>query len=388
MSSKKRSNICLPLIMTFTDEGVSFFRNHNKKLNKKKLSNNTLAYGMSLEEFSASSFQSMIIADYVSSIEISRTAFTQKRSEIMDISKLIFYAVLYRRFAKTITKIFAASAFIAKWNRSNPKRILDEETILTNNPIGSTPALNPKTIDSIKYDIINETMIILPGINDLTADENLKTRQTGKKFLDSLNNFLWYILTVSQGSDDYEHLYKKIIGVLKQYLDKSKIAEYLSLMIMEFTINAEISQLKKLSKRLYKDKIDFGRIIHNETIRKELIKFLESKNEFLTLSWKIKGTSTSIGTDNKLQVMIYNKETEYKNLKDTIANHKTADIKKKSLIDFYQEESEDEFNSDLGMYYLSYMQEACKEQQIYFDSHMDQIVDSDLNIITLSLVFQ
>jgi len=388
MSSDKRSNICLPLIMTFTDEGVLFFRNHNRKLNKKKLSNNTLAYGMSLEEFSASSIQNMIIADYVSSIEISRTAFTQKRSEIMDISKLIFYSVLYRRFAKTITKIFAASAFIAKWNRSNPKRILDNETILTNNPIGNTHALNQETIDSIKYDIINETMINLPGINDLTADENLITRQAGKKFLDSINNFLWYILTVSQGSDDYKRLYKKIIEVLKQYLEKSKIAEYLSLMIMEFTINAEISQLKKLSKRLYKDKIDFGRIIHNETIRKELIKFLESKNEFLTLSWKIKGTSTSIGTDNKLQVMIYNKETEYKNLKDTIANHKTADIKKKSLIDFYQEESEDEFNSDLGMYYLSYMQEACKEQQIYFDSHIDQIVNSDLNIITLSLVFQ
>jgi len=388
MSSKKRSNICLPLIMTFTDEGVSFFRNHNKKLNKKKLSNNTLAYGMSLEEFSAPSIQNMIMADYVSSIEISRTAFTQKRSEIMDVSKLIFYAVLYRRFSKTISKIFAASSFVAKWNRSNPKKILDEDTILTNNYISNIPALNPETIDRIKYDIINETMIILPGINDLAEDENLKTRQAGKKFLDILNNFLWYILTVSQGSDDFERLYKKIISVLKQYLDKSKIAEYLSLMIMEFTINAEISQLKKLSKHLYKDKIDFGRIIHNETIRKELIKFLESKNEFLTLSWKIKGTSTSIGTDNKLQVMIYNKETEYKNLKDTITNHKTADIKKKSLIDFYQEESEDEFNSDLGMYYLSYMQEACREQQIYFDSHMDQIIDSDLNIITLSLVFQ
>ncbi len=374
--------------MTFTDEGISFFRNHNKKLNKKKLSNNTLAYGMSLEEFSAPSIQSMIMADYVSSIEISRTAFTQKRSEIMDISKLIFYAVLYRRFTKTVTKIFAASVFVAKWNRTNPKRILDEETITTNNYIGNTPVLNKEIIDGIKYDIINETMVSLPGISDLTEDENLITRQTGKKFLDNLNDFLWYILTVSQGSDDYSRLYENVISVLKQYLDKSKIAEYLSLMIMEFTINAEISQLKKLSSRLYKDKIDFGRIIHNETIRKELIKFLESRNEFLTLSWKIKGTSTSIGTDNKLQVMIYNKETEYKNLKDTIANHKTADIEKKSLIDFYQEESEDEFNSDLGMYYLSYMQEACREQQIYFDSHMDQIVDSDLNIITLSLVFQ
>ncbi len=388
MDSKKRSNICLPLIMTFTDEGVSFFRNHNKKLNKKKLSNNTLAYGMSLEEFSAPSIQNMIMAGYVSRIEISRTAFTQKRSEIMDVSKLIFYAILYHRFVKIITKRFTASTFVERWNRSNPKKILDEETIINQSSISKIPALNTELIDTIKKDIIDKTIISLPGTNELTADERLKTKQTGQKFLDSLNNFLWYILTVSQGTDDYEHLYHDTMLILKQYLEKSTIAEYLSLMIMEFTINAEISQLKKLSKNLYKDKIDFGRIIHNETIRKQLIKFLESKKEYLTLSWKIKGTSTSIGTDNKLQVMIYNKETEYKNLKETIANHKTADIKKKSLIDFYQEESEDEFNSDLGMYYLSYMQEACREQQIYFDSHMDQIVDSDLNIITLSMLFQ
>ncbi|MCF6334565.1 MAG: hypothetical protein L3J12_02350 [Spirochaetales bacterium] len=387
MAEKKRLKICLPLIMTFTDEGVFFFRSHNKKLNKKRLSNNSLAYGMSLEEFSAPSIQRMIIADYVSSIEISRTAFTEKRSEIMDISKLIFYAVLYRRFSKIVTKRFLNSVFVSAWNRSNPKNILDINSIL-NNSIGNIPAVGDNIADQFKTAIIDNAVKMLPGINELTSEEMIKTNQLGRKFLDNLHPFIWYILSVSTRDGDYKLLYQDLVSLLIQYFEKSKIAEYLSLMIMEFTINSEISQLKKLSKKLYKDKIDFGRIIHNETIRNELIKFLESKNEFLTLSWKIKGTSTSIGTDNKLQVMIYNKETEYQKLKQGIDNKKAADIKKKSLIDFYQEESEDEFNSDLGMYYLSYMQEACKEQQIYFDSHMDQITDSDLNIITLSLLFQ
>ncbi len=388
MSDKKRLKICLPLIMTFTDEGVSFFRSHNKKLNKKRLSNNSLAYGMSLEEFSAPSIQRMIIADYVSSIEISRTAFTEKRSEIMDISKLIFYAILYRRFVKIITKRFINSAFVSTWNRSNPKNILDVNSFYNNNSIGNIPAVSETIVEQFKTGIIDDAVKILPGSGDLTNDEMIKTKQLGKKFLDNLHPFIWYILSVSNRDIDYRMLYQDTVSTLKQYFEKSRIAEYLSLMIMEFTINSEISQLKKLSKRLYKDKIDFGRIIHNETIRNELIKFLESRNEFLTLSWKIKGTSNSIGTDNRLQVMIYNKETEYQKLKQGIDDKKAADIKKKSLIDFYQEESEDEFNSDLGMYYLSYMQEACKEQQIYFDSHMDQITDSDLNIITLSLLFQ
>ena len=388
MKSKERSNICLPLIITFTDEGVSFFRSHNKKLLKKRLSNNSLAYGMSLEEFSAPSIQRMIIADYVSSIEISRTAFTEKRSEIMDISKLIFYSILYRRFTKVMTKRFTGSIFIENWNRSNPKNILDEDSIFNNSSISNIPDLKQETIEQIKYNIIKDATTALPGVGELTQEEIIKINQLGKKFLDNLNSFLWYILSISHDSDDYELLYQDSVIMLRQYLEKSRIAEYLSLMIMEFTINAEISQLKRLSNRLYKDKVDFGRIIHNETIRNELLKFLQKKNEFLTLSWKIKGTSTSIGTGNRLQVMIYNKDVEYQKLKQEIDNKKSVDVKKKSLIDFYQDESENEFNSDLGMYYLSYMQEACKEQQIYFDSHMDQITERELNIITLSLMFQ
>lgn len=388
MSEQKRSKICLPLIITFTDEGISFFRNHNKKLNKKRLSNNTFAYGMSLEEFSATSIQNMIIANYVSRIELSRTAFTEKRSEIMDISKLIFYGILYRRFSKIITKRFIGSSFVSSWNRSNPTNILDENSILSNTFLGKIPSLNEETIDQIKYNIIDNSMAAIPELKDLTSEEKIMTKQSGKKFLDSLNSLIWYILSVSKGSQDYNQLQKDTVLILSKYLEKSRIAEYLSLMIMEFAINAEISQLKKLSKRLYKNKIDFGRIIHNTTIRNELIRFLESRNEFLTLSWKIRGTANSIGTDNKLQIMIYNKDNEYKKLKQKIADQKNVDINKKSLIDFYQEESEDEFNSDLGMHYLSYVQEACKEQQIYFDSHMDQIADSDLNIITLSLLFQ
>lgn len=388
MSPEKRSNINLPLIITFTDEGVLFFRNHNKRLIKKRLSNNTLAYGMSLEEFSASSIQNMIVANYVSRIELSRTAFTAKRSEIMDISKLIFYGILYRRFTKIITKRFLGSLFVESWNRSNPTKIMDENTVFNNTFGENIPTLNKDLIDQIKNKIIITAVSSLPGINDLTDEEVTKTKQTGKKFLNNLNSILWYILSVSQGSKDYIQLQNDATEILIKYLEKSRIAEYLSLMIMEFAINAEISQLKKLSKQLYKNKIDFGRIIHNTTIRNELIKFLESRNEYLTLSWKIRGNANSIGTENKLQIMIYNKDNEYKKLKQKIIDQKTVDINKKSLIDFYQDESENEFNSDLGLHYLSYMQEACKEQQIYFDSHMDQVTDSDLNIITLSLLFQ
>ncbi|MCK5200789.1 MAG: hypothetical protein KAR21_20680, partial [Spirochaetales bacterium] len=203
MESKERSNICLPLIITFTDEGVSFFRSHNKKLLKKRLSNNSLAYGMSLEEFSAPSIQRMIIADYISSIEISRTAFTEKRREIMDISKLIFFSILYRRFTRVMTKRFTGSIFIENWNRSNPKNILDENSIFNNSSISNIPDLKKEVVDRMKHSIIKDAITSLPGIGELTQEELIIMNHLGKKFLDNLNTFLWYILSISHDSDDY-----------------------------------------------------------------------------------------------------------------------------------------------------------------------------------------
>ena len=170
-------------------------------------------------------------------------------------------------------------------------------------------------------------------------------------------------------------------------MSKYRIAEYLSLMIMEFSINAELSQLKQLSQRLYKDKTDFNKILSNALVRGELLKYLEKHQEFLTLSWKIHGNAAaSIGTGNKLQILIYNKDKEYQKLKDDIDSKKSADIKKKTLLDYYQEESDDRFSSDLGLYYLSFMDEACREQDIYFESNIHQLSDRGLNIITLTLI--
>lgn len=108
MEGKKSSQIDLPLRLTFTDEGIHFFRTHNRRLERQYLSDNAVGYGITLSRYSASSVQRMIVADYISRIEVVRTAFTVKRSEIMDTSKLVFTGFcikdllerLYRGFSK------------------------------------------------------------------------------------------------------------------------------------------------------------------------------------------------------------------------------------------------------------------------------------------------
>lgn len=209
----------------------------------------------------------------------------------------------------------------------NPKRILDEISIHRFDPGGNlTKGISGK-IAEYKKEIVSGALAKLPSAS-IPEEDTEKLKMLGCRYLEYLDPFVWYVLSVSENYNDYDSLVSGVISILSSYIEKYKIAEYLSLMVMEFSINAELSQLKQLSARLYKNKTDFNKILSNELVRTELLKYLEKQQEFLTLSWKIHGNTTSIGTDNKLQVLIYNKDQEYQKLKDDLDNKKAADIKK------------------------------------------------------------
>ena len=42
---------------------------------------------------------------------------------------------------------------------------------------------------------------------------------------------------------------------------------------------------------------------------------------------------------------------------------------------------------DLGLYYLSYLSEACEKVNIKFESLVNQFKDNDVTVITLSFIF-
>ncbi len=74
-------------------------------------------------------------------------------------------------------------------------------------------------------------------------------------------------------------------------------------------------------------------------------------------------------------------------MRESINDKKNADLKKKSLIDFYREIPEGEEDTNLGMYYLSYLSEACEKVNVKFESMANQFRETDLTVINLSFIF-
>lgn len=388
MASAERKNILsLPLKIVLTQEGSTFFIRQNKKLLKFKLADNVEEYGISLDEFTPQTIQRLLLIDYISKIEISKPEFVTSRQETMDLSKLIVYSMLYRQYDTHIFNQILSSDVIKKWNRLNPANIIDEKTHINENFLRNILKKNEQVIFEAKQQILSPLYSFINKNASLLPEEKNIQLLLSEKFINNLRPFTWFIITKFKDADGFETILKTIRTSLTEYMDKAKIAEYISLMLMELVISAENTNLRKEVKNMYKGTVDPNTVMFDPNIRKKVIAELERKHELVFISWKFGGGSTSIGTQGKLQITLYNKDDQSENFRESINDKKNADLKKKSLIDFYKEIPEGQEDSNLGMYYLSYLSEACEKVNIRFESLANQYRDSDLTVINLSFVF-
>ena len=132
---------------------------------------------------------------------------------------------------------------------------------------------------------------------------------------------------------------------------------------------------------------DIDALIFDPEVRAKIVQELQRKHELVFLSWKLGGGSTSIGKQGRLSITLYNKDDEFQEMKDNIETAKSSNTNKKSLIDFYRELPEGQEGTDLGLYYLSYLDDACKKVNVKFESLVNQFSASDLTVINLNFNF-
>jgi hypothetical protein len=381
----RKSVIDLPVKLVLTEEGTSFFMRQGRNLKKFKLADNVEEYGIVLDAFSPTSLQRMMLIDYISKVEISKSELMSTRQEIMDLAKLVVYSMLYRQYDAYVFARLLASDVIKKWNRLNPANIIDGKTKINDAFLQSVLKEKEKDILEIKQELLSPLYEQISKNPALQPEEKNVLLLLSEKFLNNLRPFTWFIIAKFRGSEGYEQLSKDVRASLVEYMEKSKIAEYVSLMIIELAMNAENSNLKREAISVFKGAVDMNAVLFDPNIRRQVIESLERKGELVYLSWKIGSRSATIGMRGRLQITLYNKDSEYRTVKEIFEAHKSADLKNKSLQDFYRQIPEGEANAELGLYYLSYLSEECEKVNIKFESLVNQMPGSDLTVITLAL---
>jgi hypothetical protein len=384
----KKPLLDLPLKVVLTEEGASYFIGNKKKLLRFRLADNAEEYGIMLNNFAPLSLQRMILVDYVSKVEISMPEFVSKRQEIMDLSKLIVYSLLYKQFNSQIQTVLLSTDCIKKHNRANPSQLFDNKTKMSENVLHSALAGKSAIISETRKYILEPINKDIIHNKDYSPEEKNMYILMAEKFLNRLSLFNWYIIVLFLKNPGFSEMVTGIRDLLKVYLEKSKVAEYSSLMIMELAQMSENANMRKESKKMYPDVHDNDMVLYDPEIRQKIIKELTRNHELVFLSWKIGGGATAIGKQGRLEITLYNKDDEFQEFKENLDQKKSADLNKKTLIDFYRDVTEGETgNNDLGLYYISYLDDACRDMNIKFDSTVNQFSSSDLTVITLFFNF-
>lgn len=387
MSADKKPLLDLPLKVVLTEQGVSHFISRNKKLAKFRLADNVEESGVIMNKFAPLSLQRMILVDYVSKLEISMPEFVSSRQEIMDLSKLVVYSILYKQFDREIKAALLATDIVHKFNRANPSQLLDEKTNLSDTVIRSRMANKENAIKEATTEILKPLYEHIVNDSQLTPEEKNVYLLMTEKLLTKLSTFNWYIIIKFFKKDGFSEMLSTIRQTLQQYMEKSKIAEYISLMVMELALNCENANMRKEARIMYRGIEDSDLLIYDPDVRKKIIEELTQKGELVFISWKLGGGSLAIGKQGRLQITLYNKDDKFQEFKENVQNGKNADTGKKSLIDFYRDVPNGQEGTDLGLYYLSYLDEACKKVNVKFESLVNQFNSSDLTVINLIFNF-
>lgn len=382
-SQERKAIISLPVKIVLTDQGTTYFIKNNKRLRKFKLADNVEEYGILLDSFTPASLQRMMLIDYVSKVEISASELVKARQEIMDISKLVTYTMMYRQYDAYIFQRLLASDVIKNWNRKNPANIIDEKTRINDAFLQNVLKEKEKEVADIKRAVLAPMLGYINRNSNLLPEEKNIQILLSEKFLNTLRPFTWFIIAKFHDSDGYDALIKEIRTGLAEYMEKAKIAEYTALNVMELASNAENANLKREAKAIFKGAIDMNAVLFDPNVRRQVLESLRRKGELVSISWKLGSRGSSIGTQGRLHVTVYNKESEYEKMKEAFDEKKNADLKKRTLLDFYKAMPEVESNTELGLYYLSYLSEACEKVNVKFEAHVSQVAGSDLTVMTM-----
>lgn len=385
--STKKTLLTLPLKVILTEEGASHFIQNKKKLLRIKLADTIEEYGISLDSFSPQTIQQMILVDYIAKLEISMPEFSSSKQDVMDLTKLVVFSLLYKKFDKEIYAALVESDCVRKHNRANPSQIIDDRVKITDRQVLFHLSSKEGVVSQARKTILDPLWLSIKEDESLTPEEKNVFMLMTEKFLDRMSRLNWYVITKFYDQPGFEEILQRIHSLLRDYMEKSKVAEYISLMVMELALNCENSNMRQEARKLYKGVPDTDTLIYDPEVRKKIIAEMIKKHELVFLSWRLGGGSSSIGKQGRLQITLYDKDDSFQEVKENIETKKSADLNKRSLIDFYKELPEGSEGVDLGLYYLSYLDEACKKVNVKFESLVNQYSVSNLMVITLVFNF-
>ncbi len=384
--SGKKSQIQLPAMFFLTDSGIDYCIRRKIPVRDLKSHIGRVKSGFSWEGFNAKLVQHLVSNMLIDGIEINRSDFLSKRSEIIDLTKLIVYGILYKKIRPTLNEILYKSDLISKLRRNNPRAARDNELHFDPKVVEKFMTDNAKAVRSLKAGLLYEPYALIQRDASLTEDQKKTKMQITQKFIDVIEPNTWFLFHYISRSNDKMEVFSRINNLLVSFVQKTKIADYIALMLMEILQNSEKTHFENLAMRDNMARapgVEISELLKDDEFRRKLRQKAETNKIHVNLTFSLEGNTNNARERQRLHISVANKgmmgEVERRNLQ----KRTKTEVKSASLADFFQAGDQDNLGGGLGLLYLSYLQDACKTEDIVFDA---RIISDDQREETIATV--
>lgn len=369
-SSKTKTRIQTPTKIIFTPEGLQKVLRGTLQPQRFVLSDGGEKYGIILKDYSFQFLQKMILEQYISTVEITIAQILSSRKDLLDLTKLISYTMLYSQFDIETWQKICNSEIVRQWNRTHPKYPIDYMT--KGNPPLITRAIHGRKneIGIIRNFLTQQTLADLRK-SPKPLDEDLLEFIT-EKFLSHIRSFSWLLLTTQKYNPSSFPLLKEIVELLKDSVRRSYICEYIALLVLELVSFLNSNPYRKKKK---------------QQISMADPSSVETQEEGISVLWQIRPRRNIPDDRMKLSILVCDQITASWEIGAKISSRANVEVTQKTLKEFYdsKDSSEGDFFS-LGLYYVSFLKEACKELGISFNAFVTSGLRGS-NYINLSFLF-
>jgi hypothetical protein len=377
----------IPLKIAFTEIAVRYFIMNNKKLGKIRMAENTEEHGLKVEGISLQNLKAMLKLGYISRMEVAHPDLLSMRSEIIELTKFLCQNLLFFRFDKELLDYVIKSNTIKLWNRTNPTNQINEGTIQKLPGVVSDAQKTEQEARLIKNFLLEPLFKQIDLSRSIEKEDKAERKELCLRYLENVTHNTWALISFVYSKTREKEFLLTISQMLDAFIKKSPIAEYLSLMLIELIAYiGNLNMLQFVAAR-YEKNISVSQLLKNPALRMRLIGEMEKEDEQTYLIWGISYNPSTPSVKHKLTVSIFNKGFGYSKVFDELSRKTTANIVELNLHDFLQNSQGEQFNTELGLNYLSYLKEACTDLGLYFVSSIHRLPKQDLALINCVLQF-
>lgn len=369
-----------------TEEGVRYCSRNRIPLRDLPTHAGKIGTGFVWKQFNAPFVQKLIANRLLGSIDIDRPELLSKRPEIIDTTKLLVYGILYKKFRPTLQSILLATESIRHLVQKSPNRSPGAIRFPEEN-VQNFVEESGSGLEALKQRVLAAPLARIDSDKSLSDEDKVERRRIARKYLDTIDNHTWYLFHLIDRTSSREVLIAKIDDVLLRFVDKARIADYLAFMLMELIQIAEGVHLETVASRHSRVRPSPGaaaRLAADPQIKTKLSRTAEARGDLINLHFKFDTNPTSVHKRQRLSISVTTSGLVAWRSQEELQEKKKTDVREIPLSVFYRQTGDDP-EANLGLFYLSYLEEACVEQNARFDANIYRDERRDETITTILL---